>query len=59
MQMLYELDSLDCFIELYEIGQPNDNHRLIASLAQLGYVKIVMTPNFDQHIEGAFIESGL
>lgn len=41
-------------LKAFENGHPNENHHLIALLAQKGYIKNIITTNFDTYIEKAF-----
>jgi len=40
-------------LQIYRMGQPNSNHLLIAELMKHGYVKNVLTTNFDLLVETA------
>jgi tetratricopeptide (TPR) repeat protein len=44
---------LDALMEIYETGKPNKNHILLAELMKRGYVKELLTTNFDTKIEEA------
>lgn len=44
---------VDSLAKLFKTGKPNKNHALIAELIKLGYIKKVMTTNFDTKIEEA------
>ena len=44
---------LETLVEIYKEGEPNKNHTLIAELMKQGYVKEVLTTNFDTKIEDA------
>ncbi|NCD68101.1 tetratricopeptide repeat protein [Mucilaginibacter agri] len=47
------------FLSIYKKGIPNFNHYLIAELASQGYIKTIVTTNFDTLIEQAFEKCGL
>ncbi|MBU0730398.1 MAG: tetratricopeptide repeat protein [Proteobacteria bacterium] len=59
MEILSKNSDLSSILDVFRLGVPNTNHRLIAKLAKLGYVKVVFTTNFDLLIERAFQEEGL
>ncbi len=54
-------DNLDIgdLLKLYILAKPSSTHRLIASLARMGLVKMIITTNFDNCIEQAFEMEGL
>ncbi len=45
--------------DIFDLGEPNTNHVLLAKLARVGYVTTVCTTNFDRLIERAFDCEGL
>jgi NAD-dependent SIR2 family protein deacetylase/Tfp pilus assembly protein PilF len=45
-------------LDIFRHGEPNSNHVLIARLAKRGYLKTVVTTNFDLLIENALIKEG-
>jgi NAD-dependent SIR2 family protein deacetylase len=47
------------FTDGYQKGSPNTNHRLIAELANQGYLHLIVTTNFDTLIEQALEETGV
>lgn len=46
-------------LDIFEDGKPNTNHIWIAKLAKNGYVKTILTTNFDLLIEKALEQEGL
>jgi tetratricopeptide (TPR) repeat protein len=52
---------LDIFklLGLFDVINPNDNHSLIAWLAKSGWLKLIITTNFDRNIETALKDLGL
>ncbi|RJO65592.1 MAG: hypothetical protein C4523_15715 [Myxococcales bacterium] len=42
-----------------ESGEPNENHRHLAKLAKAGFLKFIITTNFDLFIERAFDEEAV
>lgn len=44
---------------VFNAGEPNANHLLIAKLAKLGYIRTIVTTNFDLLIERALEKEGL
>jgi tetratricopeptide (TPR) repeat protein len=59
IQTLTDEVGVDDILEIFSKGEPNTNHDLIAELLNLGYVKTVLTTNFDILIEKALIKIGL
>lgn len=59
MEIISEATDASKILEIFEQGQPNKNHLLIAKLAKLGIVKTIITTNFDVLIEKALIQEGL
>ncbi len=53
MESLIENSSSTALLELFEIGTYNTNHLLIANLVKAGYVKTMVTTNFDNFLESA------
>lgn len=51
--------SVDEILEIFSKGEPNTNHELIAELANAGFIKTVLTTNFDLLIEKALSSKGL
>lgn len=45
--------------DIFDLGEPNTNHILLAKLAKAGYVTTICTTNFDRLIEKAFDNEGL
>jgi tetratricopeptide (TPR) repeat protein/NAD-dependent SIR2 family protein deacetylase len=46
-------------LDVFNGGEPNANHLLIAKLAKLGYIRTIVTTNFDLLIERALEKEGL
>lgn len=59
IQTLIDEASVDDILEIFSKGEPNTNHDLIAEILNSGYVKTVMTTNFDTLIERALTKIGL
>lgn len=59
IQTLTDEAGVDDILEIFSKGEPNTNHNLIAELLNLGYVKTVLTTNFDILIEKSLIKIGL
>jgi len=51
--------SIDEILEIFSKGEPNTNHELIAELAGAGFIKTILTTNFDLLIEKALSNIGL
>ena len=51
--------SVDEILDVFSKGNPNINHELIAELIKLGFIKTVLTTNFDLLIEKALLCKGL
>jgi len=49
----------DLLLDIFEEGEPNSNHILVAKLAAKGYIKNICTTNFDLLIEKALNQEGL
>ncbi|TRW25365.1 tetratricopeptide repeat protein [Flavobacterium zepuense] len=49
---------VDELLSIFERGEPNSTHYLIAGLVKNGMVKTIMTTNFDQLIEKALLKVG-
>lgn len=58
IQILSDEGSIDSILEIFEKGEPNTNHTLIAELVKLNQVKTILTTNFDMLIEKALIKLG-
>jgi tetratricopeptide (TPR) repeat protein/NAD-dependent SIR2 family protein deacetylase len=56
--ILQENSSIDALLDIYEVGQPNPNHTLIANLMVSGNLNTVVTTNFDKLIERALTLQG-
>lgn len=59
IQTLTEETGIDEILNIFSKGEPNTNHDLIAQFVKLGYVKTVLTTNFDTLIEKALNKIGL
>jgi len=46
-------------LSLFDVVNPNNNHHLIALLAHSGWIKLIVTTNFDRNIEIALMNLGL
>jgi hypothetical protein len=53
MDTLSTVSDITPLFELFKLGKPNAYHILIAQLAAKGYLKYVITPNFDELLEQA------
>ena len=59
MQVIIQLSNDDQVLEVFERGNPNNNHKLISLLCKNGLVKEIFTTNFDTLFERSFEEIGL
>jgi tetratricopeptide (TPR) repeat protein len=59
METLRENSDVDKIFDIFDIGEPNTNHILLAKLAKAGYITTICTTNFDCLIEKAFDREGL
>jgi NAD-dependent SIR2 family protein deacetylase len=50
---------VDEILEIFNKGKPNTNHELIAELVKSGFIKTILTTNFDLLIEKALKSRGL
>lgn len=55
MQGLQEGSKLDKIFDIYDQGEPNTNHLLLAKLIKAGKIKTIVTTNFDKLIEKALL----
>lgn len=53
MESLIDRCKTDLLFDVFESSHPNTNHYFLAHLAKLGYLKIIITTNFDTLIEQA------
>ena len=53
MEALQENSKADKIFDIYDQGEPNTNHILLAKLIKAGKVKTIITTNFDKLIEKA------
>ncbi len=51
--------SISEILHLFKMGEPNTNHTLVAKLARKGYIKTIVTTNFDLFFEKALAVEGL
>jgi len=58
METISENTDISKILEIFEKGEPNTNHILIARLAKNGYLKTIFTTNFDLLIEKALEKEG-
>ena len=59
METLSENSDILKILHIFEKGEPNTNHVLIARMAKNGYLKTILTTNFDLLIEKALEKEGL
>jgi tetratricopeptide (TPR) repeat protein/NAD-dependent SIR2 family protein deacetylase len=59
IQTLADEVDIDSILDVFSKGKPNTNHQLIAELIKLGFVKTVITTNFDALIEKSLNNAGL
>lgn len=59
MENLNERTSIRSLLKIFDLNNPNANHHLIAWLAKQGFLKVIITTNFDQNIEFALSAAGL
>ena len=59
IQTLRATFDLNTLFKIFELGEPNINHYLLAHLSKSGYLKTICTTNFDCQIETAFSNVGL
>ncbi len=59
MDHLSSVMKISKILDLYEAGEPNTNHILIAKLAKNGFLNTICTTNFDVLIERALQREGL
>lgn len=59
MECLVENTANPSILDLFALGNPNNNHVWIAELAKKGLLKIVVTTNFDELIESALNTNGV
>lgn len=52
-------DGIDFISEVYAAGEPNLNHILFAKMMKMGYLRTIVTTNFDRLIERALEAEGL
>lgn len=56
--LLSDCSSITKLFDIYSLGKPNLNHFLLAHLSKIGFLKIIITTNFDTLIEQAFHKIG-
>ncbi|MFQ5628842.1 MAG: SIR2 family protein [bacterium] len=59
IETLRENSDPNKIFDIFDLGEPNTNHFLLAKLAKAGYVTTICTTNFDRLIEKAFDAEGL
>lgn len=59
METISENVDIYTLLDIFQNGEPNTNHILIAKLAKHGYVKTIFTTNFDLLLEAALEREGL
>lgn len=59
IQTLASEEGINDILDIFSRGEANTNHKLIAYLIKLGYIKTVLTTNFDTLIEKALSRIGL
>lgn len=59
VEMLGRYTPVDDLLRLFDLGEPNTNHLLLAKLIRRGNLKTVVTTNFDRLIEKACAQEGL
>jgi NAD-dependent SIR2 family protein deacetylase len=59
METISDNTDISRILEIFENGEPNTNHILIARLAKNSYIKTIFTTNFDLLIEKALEKEGL
>lgn len=59
MQTLQEQSNIDALFEMFDGGEPNANHFLLARLMRAGLLKAVCTTNFDTLLERALAACGM
>jgi len=59
IETLYNNSKIDRIFDIFDLGEPNTNHFLLAKLAKAKYLKTICTTNFDQLIEKAMEREGL
>lgn len=59
IQTLKDEENVDRILDIFSKGEPNTNHKFIAGLIQKGFVKTILTTNFDTLVEKALIDLGL
>jgi tetratricopeptide (TPR) repeat protein len=59
IETLRENSNADKIFDIFNLGEPNITHILLAKLAKAKYLKTICTTNFDQLIEKALEKEGL
>ncbi len=59
IETLSKAGSIDRIFEMFDIGEPNTNHILLAKLAKAKYLRTICTTNFDKLLEKALESEGL
>jgi tetratricopeptide (TPR) repeat protein len=58
-EVLLSATDCTCLFPIFELGKPTRNHVLAAHLARIGILRIIVTTNFDTHMECALREQGV
>lgn len=58
MRTLQDNSSIEIFLDIFDRGEPNLNHLLIANLMITGRIRVVVTTNFDRLFEQALLKKG-
>ena len=59
IETLRENSDPNKIFDIFNLGEPNTNHFLLAKLAKAGYISTICTTNFDLLMEKAFDSEGL
>ncbi|TAJ49992.1 MAG: hypothetical protein EPO58_14100 [Chitinophagaceae bacterium] len=59
MENINERVSINKLLSVFDVNNPNQNHFLVGWLAANGYLKTILTTNFDQNIEYSLQHFGL
>lgn len=59
VETLHENSNADRILDIFDLGEPNATHILLAKLAKAKYLRIICTTNFDLLIEKALEKEGL
>jgi tetratricopeptide (TPR) repeat protein len=59
MEFVQQENNLDILLDIFRASSPNNNHKLFSILAKSGFVRLIVTTNFDQLIERSLIENSM